>query len=130
MLKVEFSLETHDPRFIAVLTAIIAAAAPVKEAPPVVENPPVVEAPVKAAKTKAPIEKPAPEVVETQPETATDDKPVTLEAIREKITEYTGKDKAAYTPKIKALLDKYGQKSASNLLKTDYEAFYTDLKLL
>jgi len=119
MIEVKVSITPEDPRFAAVLAAILGGT-------------PVAEA-TKAAKTKPVLEKPvipAPEAAEAQPEAPAEEKPVTLEAIREKITEYTGKDKAAYTPKIKALLEKYGQKSASNLLKTDYEAFYTELKLL
>lgn len=121
MLKIELTLSPTDSRFDAVLLALTGIA-PAKQS---------TEAP-KTDKAKKPIEKPvipAQEVTEDVPAIAPDasDKPVTLEQIREKIVEFTGKDKALYTPKVKALLGKYGQASASNLLKTDYPAFYTEL---
>lgn len=128
MLKIEFTIDPNDPRFAAIMAVIGGAApsVPVAEAVENLSTADKIDAFKKKYEKKAPIEKPAPEVVET----AAEAKPVSLELIREKIVEYTGKDKEKYTPLIKGLLAEFGQKSASNLLKADYDSFYTQLAAL
>ena len=65
--------------------------------------------------------------VAAQPETAPEEKPITLEAVRAVLAE---KSRSGFTTEVKALIEKYGAARLSEVVPASYKALLQEAKVL